>query len=177
MLYEKLDKLIASAMTQRESMNKSNNVAGKNDAEKSLNLWRGIKTEMVNALHNGLEIPNDENELKILKAMAKQRRAAANEFAKAIESGDVARMNYETNVYEADMIEQMLPKAPNPEDVKAETNCVIKTFVELKAIEDPGFNSKMLQRYTKDIISKVKEKYPQADNGIIAGCIKEYVNS
>ncbi len=173
MIYEKLDNLIAGAMTLRDNMKKTGNIAGEREATMSLNLWRGVKTEIVNALHNGMQL-TEETEKKILKAMVKQRRAAALEFSKA--TGDMARMNQEVNEYEASVLEQLLPKAPKPEEVKEETNCVINTFVELKTIEDPGFNTGQLQRYTKDIISKVKEKYPEADNGMIAGCIKEYIN-
>ena len=169
MIYETLNAKIAGSI-------KAKSLASPEDKslyEGYVRLWRSIKTEMTNAIHSGIDIPNDANEIKILKSMIKQRRNACLEFEKA--TGENALINYNINKFEADAIEQLLPKATDPEDVKKETMCVIKTFVELKAIEDSNFNIKMLQRYTKDIISKVKEKYSDAENGVIAKCIQEYL--
>ena len=183
MLYEKLDELISKAMILA---NKMKTIHGEGsprhrDAVCSLNLWREIKTEMTKATKGdeknpGIELPNEEAELAILEGMWRKRKAAIKEFEKG---GDnpLAVEGINTNKYEMMQLEAFLPKHTDPEDVKNETNCVLKTFVELKVIEDPNFSPKQIQRYTKDIIAKVKEKYPDAENSIIAECVQAYAKS
>lgn len=183
MLYEKLDEWIANAMILVNQM-KANFGEGSpdhRDAIRSLNLWREIKTEMIKATkgdekHPGIELPNEDAELAILEGMWRKRKAAIKEFKRG---GDdlLAIEGIYVNEFEMRQLEVFLPKRTDPEDVKKETMCVLKTFVELKSIEDPGFNTKTIQRYTKYIINKVKEKYPDAENEDIVGCIREYAKS
>ena len=106
--------------------------------------------------------------------MSSKRRKAADEFAKSNEPKAVTMK--EQNIWEANYLDDLAGVEPptDPEEVRKETNCVLKTFVELKTIEDPNFSTKMIQRYTKDIIAKVKEKYPNAENSVIAKCVQEY---
>ena len=162
MIYELLDKKIAEAMI------------GEKNSEKKLmtNFWKGVKTEMVNAVHNGVELPNDDSETKILRSMLKRCRTAAEEFAKAGEGNAMAVENRKINEFEASELEKLLPKEPSKEEVEAETKTQIERFVKTHQEEDPNFNIGMLQRYTKDIINAVKEKFPNANNGIIAGVVK-----
>ena len=180
MLYEKLNELISKAMIIANQMK---TIYGEgsprhHDAVCALNLWREIKTEMTKATkgdekHPGIKLPNKEAELAILEGMWRKRKAAIKEFKKG---GDnpLAIEGINTNKYEMMQLETLLPKHTDPEDVKKETMCVLKTFVELKSIEDPKFTVKAIQRYTKDIINKVKEKYSDAENEDIVECIQEY---
>lgn len=183
MIYEKIDNMITQTMTLVGNLKKREDVSPQDiaDATRLLNLQREVKTEMTKATKGdeknpGIQLPNDEAELAILDTMYRKRKAALKEFFKA--AGDpLAQEAIETNKYEMQWLEQFLPKMTSEEDVRNESMCVIKTFVELKSMADPSFNPKMLQRFTRDIIAKVKEKYPDADNAIIAGCIQEYNKS
>lgn len=167
MIYENLDRHIADAMKRKA-------VDSTGTAVLEINFWKAVKTEMVNAVHNGIKLPDDTEELKILKMMLKQRKNAIEEFSKS--NSDTAMMNKQVNEYEMHELEKLLPAAPNPEEVKSYAFTVIENLIKAHEHDD-NFNMKMLQRYTKDIISGVKEKYPLADNGIIAACVKEYMNS
>jgi len=161
MLYENLDKNIAKAMKiKAECPTETSDMA--------LNFWKGVKTEMVNAVHNGIELPNQQEELKILKRMLKQRKNAIEEFSKS--DTETAQMNKDVNEFEADMLSQLLPPEPSEEDVKNET------IASICAVMEQDNEIKNLQRHTKDIINFVKEKYPNADNGLIARTIKEYID-
>lgn len=180
MLYEKIDSMIAQTMTLVGNLKKREDVPPQDvmDATRLLNLQREVKTEMTKATKGdeknpGIQLPNDEAELAILDTMHRKRKAAIKEFSKA--TGDpLAQEAIETNKYEMQWLEQFLPKMASEEDVKNEAMCVISTFVELKSMTDHTFNLKMLPRFMRDIIAKVKEKYPDADNGVIAGCVNEY---
>lgn len=182
-IYEKIDKLIAESMTLASNMKKEFGESSPQyrDAVLNRNLWREIKTELVNATkgdeeHPGVDLSIKTNEIAILTNMYKSRLKAIKEFEKA-EDDPLAQENLAICRYEANALAMFIPKSADPDDVKNETQCVIKTFVELKAIEDPNFSPKQIQRYTKDIIAKVKEKYPDAENSIIAGCVQAYAKS
>lgn len=179
-IYEKIDKLIAESITITSNMKKEfgENSPQYRDAVLNRNLWREIKTELVNATkgnekQSGMDLSIKANEIAILTNMYKSRMKAIEEFEKA-EDDPLAQENIATCKFEANALAMFIPKPTNPEDVKNETNCVLKTFVELKSIEDPNFNPKQIQRYTKDIITKVKEKYPDAENSVIAKCVQAY---
>lgn len=182
-IYEKIDKLIAETMHLVKRMKTIHGEGSPRhrDAIYSLNLWREIKTEMTNATKGneeqpGMDLSIKANEIAILTNMYKSRMKAIKEFEKA-DDDPLAQENLNILHYEANALAMFIPKPADPEEVKKEAMCVIKTLVELETIKNPGFNVKTLQRYTKDIISKVKEKYPDADNSVIAGCVKEYANS
>lgn len=166
MIYEYLNERIAEAIKSKAKLKTT-------EADWVINFWKGVKTEMVNATHNNVQLPNDVEEIRILKAMHKQRQKAIEEFSKSTSPNAV--LNLDIAHFEVGMLESILPQTPDPTKVIKETTCVINTFLELKAMEDPGFNPAQLQRYTKDIISKVKEKYPLADNVVIVKVIKEYI--
>lgn len=179
-IYEKIDKLIAESITLTSNMKKEfgENSPQYRDAVLNRNLWREIKTELVNATKGnekqpGMDLSIKANEIAILTNMYKSRLKAIDEFEKA-EGDPLAQENIAICKFEANALSMFIPKPTDPEDVKKETNCVLKTFVELKTIEDPNFSPKMIQRYTKDIIAKVKEKYPDAENSVIAGCVQAY---
>lgn len=182
-IYEKIDKLIAESMTLASNMKKEfgENSPQYRDAVLNRNLWREIKTELVKATKGdeeqpGMDLSIKANEIAILTNMYKCRLKAIKEFEKA-EDDPLAQENLAICRYEANALAMFIPKTTDAEDVKKEAQCVIKTFVELKAIEDPNFNPKMLQRYTKDIIAKVKEKYSDAENSVIAKCVQDYIKS
>ena len=166
MIFETLDKHIADAMFEEKN----------STVKLKTNFWKGVKTEMVNAVHNGVEFPNDEEETKILRSMLKRCRTAAQEFAKAGDDNKVAVENRKVNEFEAAELEKLLPKEPAFEEVYNETVKQVDMFVAEKLGEDENFSVKQLQRFTKDIIAKVKAKYPNANNGVIANVVKEIAN-
>lgn len=172
MIYEKIDSLIADAI---KTLANAGNPIKAHSIKTSLEVFRAIKTEFATLGYNATHIPTKGQEINLLKEMIAKRRKAADIYEKAGEKQRAA-----DEMSEVDIIANYLPesdKPVNPEDVKNETMCVIRTFVQLKSMTDQGFNIKQLPRYTKDIITKVKEKYPNAENTIIAGCIQEYTKS
>lgn len=180
MLFEKLDNMIGQTMMLVGNLKKREDATPQDimDATRLLNLQREVKTEMTRATKGdeknpGIQLPNDEAELAILDTMYRKRKAALKEFFKAADN-PLAQEAIETNKYEMHWLEQFLPKMASEDDVRNEAMCVIKTFVELKSMTDHSFNLKMLPRSMRDIIAKVKEKYPDADNSIIAECVNEY---
>lgn len=182
-IYEKIDKLIAESITLTSNMKKEfgENSPQYRDAVLNRNLWREIKTELVKATKGnekqpGMDLSIKANEIAILTNMYKSRMKAIEEFEKA-QDDPLAQENIAICKFEANTLAMFIPKPTDPEDVKKETMCVIKTFVELETIKNPGFNVKQIQRFTKDIINKVKEKYPDAENGVIAGCVQAYAKS
>ena len=163
MIYEILDKKIAEAM-----MEEKNSVL-----KLKTNFLKSVKTEMVNAVHRGVKLPNDEEEMKILRSMLKRSRNAADEFAKAGDANQIAVENRKVCEYEASELEKLLPKEASDDEVALIASNAVLSFVKEKTESDPNFNVKMLQRYTKDIIAIVKQTCPTADNGIIAKVIRE----
>lgn len=161
MIYETLDKRIATAMMEEK------------DSKEKLktNFWKSVKTEMVNAVHNGVKLPDDEKEVEILRSMLKRSRNAADVFAKS--DSEIAAANRKVCEYEAGELEKLLPKDASEDEVVLITTNVVENFIKEKTESDPNFNVKMLQRYTKDIIANVKDVCPTANNGVIARVIKE----
>lgn len=164
MIYETLDQRIADAMKEERN----------SERKYKTNFWKYVKTEMTVAMHEGLKIPDDANETKILKSMLKRSKAAIEEFSK--DDSKVALENLSVHQFEASELEKLLPKETDPESVKIVTNTIVKDFIKRKQQEDPNFDIKTLQRYTKEIIEKVKYTYPDANNGVIAGVVKNYIN-
>ena len=163
MIYEKLEKNIADAMVEEKNC----------AAKLKTNFWKSVKTEMVNALHRGVKLPDDEEEMKILRSMLKRSRNAAEEFAKVGDANQIAVENRNVCEYEASELEKLLPKEASDDEVRAIATNAVLSFVKEKTESDPNFNVKMLQRYTKDIIAIVKQTCPTADNGVIATVIRE----
>ena len=163
MIYEKLEKNIADAMVEEKNC----------AAKLKTNFWKSVKTEMVNAVHRGVKLPDDEEEMKILRSMLKRSRNAAEEFAKAGDANQIAVENRKVCEYEASELEKLLPKEASDDEVRAIATDAVLSFVKEKTESDPNFNVKMLQRYTKDIIAIVKQTCPTADNGVIATVIRE----
>jgi len=163
MIYEKLEKNIADAMVEEKNC----------AAKLKTNFWKSVKTEMVNALHRGVKLPDDEEEMKILRSMLKRSRNAAEEFAKAGDANQIAVENRNVCEYEVSELEKLLPKEASDDEVRAIATNAVLSFVKEKTESDPNFNVKMLQRYTKDIIAIVKQTCPTADNGVIATVIRE----
>ena len=75
----------------------------------------------------------------------------------------------------AEIIAYFMPKqtGPTKEQVETETHCVIENLIRLKSMTDGGFDGNIM-RFTKDIIAKVKEKYPDTENSVIAAAVKSY---
>ena len=168
MIYEVLDRRIAESIKLKANPNYSAGL-GKYFAEWSVNFWKSVKTEMVNEVHNGVNLPDDKEEIRILKRMLKQRIKANEEFSAS--SSENAQMNMAVNDFEIKELKALLPNEPSEEEVKNETLAYICSLIE------SGTEINNIQRQTKNIISSVKEKYPNADNGLIARTIKEYIET
>lgn len=168
MIYEKIDSMIATAIKDQAH---AVNTLEVDSIKLTLEVYRAIKTELATMGYNATHIPTEAQEIAVLKGMIGKRRKAIDEYMKA---GETQRATAELG--EVDIIMNLLPdsaKGPSKEVVEAETKCVIKTFVELKSIEDPSWNG-LLMPHMKHIIAKVKEKYPDAENGVIAAVVKSY---
>lgn len=166
MIYETLDKRIAEAMIEEKNV----------ERKYKTNFWKAVKTEMVNAIHNGVNLQDEEAEMKILKTMLKRSKNAIECFEKAAPTNKVAMENLQIHKYEAGELEKLLPKEIDPASVKIVTNTMINDLIARKKKEDSNFDPKTLQRYTKEIIEKVKLTYPTANNRVIAEVIKSYIN-
>lgn len=168
MIHEKIDELIATAIKDKAH---TSNTFEEESIKKSLEVFRAVKTELATAGYNATHIPTDEQETTILKDMISKRKKAADIYENAGEKQRAA-----DEIGEADIIFNLLPdsaKGPTKEQIEEETMCVIKNFIQLKSIADGNFDGNIM-RFTKDIISKVKEKYPEAENGVIAAVVKSY---
>lgn len=168
MIHEKIDELITTAIKDKAH---ASNTFEEESIKKSLEVFRAVKTELATAGYNATHIPTDEQETAILKDMISKRKKAADIYEKAGEKQRAA-----DELGEVDIIFNLLPdsaKGPTKEQIEEETMCVIKNFIELKSLQDAGFDGNIM-RFTKDIISKVKEKYPEAENGVIAAVVKSY---
>lgn len=163
MIYETLEKRIADAMIEEKD----------SSLKLKTNFWKGVKTEMVNAVHRGVILPSDDEETKILRSMLKRSRNAADEFAKAGETNASAVENKKVCEFETSELEKLLPKEASDDEVRIVAESAVAAFVKEKTESDPNFNVKMLVRYTKDIIGIVKASCPTANNGVIASVVKE----
>ena len=168
MLFEKLDTMIAQAI---KDMAHASNTLQADSIKTSLEVFRAIKTEFSTVGYNATHIPTEAQEIDLLKEMITKRRKTADIYTKA---GEAQRAAAELG--EVDIIMNLLPdsaKGPSKEAIEDEARCVIKNFLNIKAMADHTFDGNLM-RYTKDIIAKVKEKYPEAESGIIAAVVKEY---
>lgn len=168
MIYEKIDSMIATAIKDQAH---AVNTLEVDSIKLTLEVYRAIKTELATMGYNATHIPTEAQEIAVLKGMIGKRRKAIDEYMKA---GETQRAANEES--EIDVISRFIPesaKGPSKKAVEAETKCVIKTFVELKSIEDPSWNG-LLMPHMRHIIAKVKEKYPDAENGVIAAVVKSY---
>jgi len=175
MFYENIDSKIAKYTREKFECHKRGDTFAEETANKMINLWRSIKTEMINATHlrnkdypNGMSFPNNENEIKILKMMLKQRLTAAEEFSKS--DSELAKINYEANMFEVNVIKDLLPKAPTLEQTQRVTFDAIDNLLAT----DPSVDKNQLQKSTRKILDVVKQTLPTADNGVISQFIKKY---
>jgi len=162
MIYENLNNILMTSMKGEVPE------AFKQDSKLYLEVVKAIKTEMVNEVHNGVHLPDMNEEVRILRSMIKKRQSAAEMYM------SVSKDRAMKELQEAKIIEGFLPAIPSADEVVEETNCVIKNFLALKSLTDHGEFDGNLMKYTKDIIAKVKEKYPLAENGQIVSTIKNY---
>lgn len=170
MLFEKLDGILAGVMKNEARFTDENGQTINWPKDVVISTLRGIKTEMVNATHDGITLPNDKEEMRILRKMIDRNTKAADIYRQAGEQGRADR-----ELMEAEIIGYFMPKqtGPTKEQVETETRCVIENLIRLKSMTDGGFDGNIM-RFTKDIIAKVKEKYPDAENGVIATAVKSY---
>jgi uncharacterized protein len=152
MINNKIDKMIASALKNRET--------------DLLNVLKLIKTEFVNAKHNNVEL-NEVNETKILLKMASQREDSIQQY---INGGrkDLA----EAEKKELDIIKLYTPKQATDEEISEYTSGVITSY---KATKDEGYVLSM--KDMKPIMSIVKEKYPNANGKVVSTTLMKVINN
>ena len=168
MIYEKLDNLIANTI---KDIAHSGNSTETEIIELTKEVYRAIKTEFATVGYNANHIPTNDQEIHLLKDMITKRRKTADIYTNAGEKQRAAN-----ELMEAEIIMNLIPdsfKGPSKEDVEKETGCVIKNFLAAKSLTDHCFDGNLM-RFTKDIIAKVKEKYPDAENSVIVNKIKSY---
>lgn len=168
MIHEKIDELIANAIKDKAH---ASNLIEEESIKITLEVFRAVKTELATAGYNATHIPTDDQEIAILKDMIAKRKKAADIYKNAGEQQRAA-----DELGEADIIFNLLPdsaKGPTKEQVEEETKCVVENFIKIKAMTDHAFNGNIMP-FMKDIIAKVKEKYPDAENNVIAATVKAY---
>ena len=144
MLNNKIDKMIMEA---RKDNNKT-----------LLTVLQAIKSEFSNIIHSGNEL-TEEKEIKILSKMFKERNEFANTYL--VNRPDLAY----SELKEAAEISKFLPEEVSEEEIEKETRvCIDKYISEYGTIS---------MKNTKDIMTLVKKKYPNADGKIISKVIKE----
>lgn len=161
MLYENLNQILMSSMKGEIPE------AFRSDPKLYVEVIKAIKTEMVNEVHNGCHLPDMGAEVRILRSMIKKRESAAEMYR------SVSQDRATKELQEAKIIEQFLPSTPTTEEVGLETLCVIKTFIEIQTMKDPGWDGNLM-KFTKNIIAKVQEKYPLAEPSQIVPTIKNF---
>ena len=145
MLNNKIDKMIMEA---RKDNNKT-----------LLTVLQAIKSEFSNIIHSGNEL-TEEKEIKILSKMFKERNEVANTYL-VNNRPDLAS----SELKEAAEISKFLPEEVSEEEIEKETRvCISYYSAEYGAIS---------MKNTKDIMTLVKKKYPNADGKIISKVIKE----
>ena len=154
MLFEKVDGILAGVM-KNEAMFMDENGQDTNwPKDVVISTLRGIKTEMVNATHAGITLPNDKEEMRILRRMIDKNTKAADIYRQAGEQGRADRELMETEI-----ITYFMPKqtGPTKEQVETETRCVSGDVIGVRSMTDGGFGGNIM-RFTRDIIAEVKEK-------------------
>lgn len=145
MLNNKIDKMIMEA---RKDNNKT-----------LLTVLQAIKSEFSNIIHSGNEL-TEEKEIKILSKMFKERNEVSNTYL-VNNRPDLAS----SELKEAAEISKFLPEEVSEKEIEKETRvCIDKYISEYGTIS---------MKNTKDIMTLVKKKYPNADGKIISKVIKE----
>ena len=145
MLNNKIDKMIMEA---RKDNNKT-----------LLMVLQAIKSEFSNIIHSGNEL-TEEKEIKILSKMFKERNEVANTYL-VNNRPDLAS----SELKEAAEISKFLPEEVPEEEIEKETRVCISYY--------SAEHGTISMKNTKDIMTLVKKKYPNADGKIISKVIKE----
>lgn len=143
MIYKDIDNLIATAMKEKDA--------------NLLRTYRLIKTEMLKAEKDGVEL-NDMNEAKILLKMAAQREDSIKQYT---DGGRPELANDEKA--ELEIIKQYLPKEVTDDEIAEYTRGVITAYKLAK--EE---NYKLSMKDMKPILTLVQEKYPTANGKIVS---------
>lgn len=148
MYREEIDKQIANAM--------------KNGDHLKLSVWRAIKNEFVKFQTSGSNMElTDEKELQIIKKMVQQRKDSIEIYTQA---GRLSLAESERN--EMKILQALLPNEPDEDDIVKE----IETFLK-------GRSDKPSMKDMKDVMSRVKTKYPTVDGGLVSRIFREkYIN-
>ena len=129
------------------------------DSDK-LRVLQAIKSEFSKVIHSGY-ILDEAKELNILLKMYEDRKNSAKIYSKNGRE-DLA----EIEKWEAREINQFLPERVSTGTIVKETKNIVENEFPNATIKD-----------MRDIMSKVKAKYPLADGKIISKVVKELINN
>lgn len=143
MVYENIDKLIASAMKSKD--------------EVRLQTLRLIKTKFLEYKTSKGAKPIDNNiEIQILNKMAIERKDAINIYKQAGREDLMIKEENELNI-----IKEFLPKEVTIEEIESEFNIIKKTGVSTERKNMGVF------------IKKIKEKYPNVNGKVLADFVSK----
>ena len=143
MLHTEIDKLIASAMKERNI--------------ELLNVLKLIKSEMVKAEKDGVTL-DEVSETKILLKMLSQREDSIRQYV------DGGRKDLADNEQkEIDIIKQFVPEQPTDEEIEEYTRGCISAYILTKKAGES-----LSMKDMKPLMNIVKEKYPSANGKIIS---------
>lgn len=148
MLYNNIDKLIASAMKEQK--------------KDELNVYRLIKSKFVEFETSGKDKKiTEDDEIKILRKMVSQREESRRMYL------DAGRDELaENELKEIKIISQFVPEEPSEDMIRT----VILEYRESK--DDKELSVKDM----KPIMNAVKEKYSIADGKIISKILSDIIN-
>ena len=148
MLKEKLDSLISESM--------------KNKNSDRLSTFRLIKSEFTKFEKDNKNL-TESDEMKILMKMAAQREDSIVQYTNA---NRIDLVNEEKAGLE--IIREFIPKQPTDIELFEYTESVISDII--------NSGREVSMKSMKEIMSKVKEKYPMANGKILSSALKSYLN-
>lgn len=148
-----VDNLLKEAIKSKNSINTS--------------VIRELKSEILKFKSSKEQLPyTDEEEIKILRRMAKNRKDAILLFIEShrddLESQYTSELEY---------IESLLPKSPKPEELRI----FIESQLESSELLDLCINHKLPKSKMGYMINLVKSNFPTADGREISNLVKLYV--
>lgn len=152
MISNKIDKMIATAMKNRE--------------KELLEVLKLIKCEFVKATKDGVEL-NDVTETKILLKMCTQREDSIRQY---VDGGREDLANAEK--VELDVINTFLPKQATDEEIENFTRETISAYCLTQDDEH-----KLSMKDMKPILTIVQEKYPNTNGKLVSKILNSVINN
>ena len=131
-----------------------------NKMSEELAVVRSIKNAFVNYIKEGKEL-TDADEVKILLKMKTQREDSIKQYR---EGGREDLALNEEN--ELRILSKYIPEQPTDEQIEKYAEEVVTVIINERGA--------VSMRDTKEVLSKVQEKYPSANGKIVSSVIKKY---